>query len=61
MEFEVKRLDKEVKHPRTGKVLKRIFKDVGVVRATEVEEGVTTCEAVSGSGFATNDVITLKK
>jgi curli biogenesis system outer membrane secretion channel CsgG len=61
MEFEVKRLDKEVKHPKTGQVLKRIYKDVGVVRATEVEEGVTTVEAVTGSGFQTNDVITLKK
>jgi curli biogenesis system outer membrane secretion channel CsgG len=61
MEFEVKRLEKEVKHPKTGQVLKRIYKDVGVVRATEVEEGVTTVEAVKGAGFATNDVITLKK
>ena len=61
MEFEVKRLAKEVKHPKTGQVLKRIYKDVGVVRATEVEEGVTTVEAVSGTGFQTNDIITLKK
>lgn len=61
MKFAVQRLAKEVKHPKTGKVLKRIMKDVGMVKATEVEEGVTTCEAVEGSGFATNDVIVLKK
>ena len=61
MQFEVKRLEKEVKHPRDGRVLKRIYKDVGVVEATEVEEGVTTVVAVSGSGFETGDIITLKK
>jgi curli biogenesis system outer membrane secretion channel CsgG len=61
MRFTVQRLDKEVKHPKTGKVLKRLYTDVGIIRATEVEEGVTTCEVVSGSGFQTNDVIVLLK
>ncbi|MBD3381730.1 MAG: hypothetical protein GF404_05995 [candidate division Zixibacteria bacterium] len=61
MQFEVKRFSKEVKHPKTGKVLKVLYDDVGVVKATEVEDGITTVEAVSGSGFAEGDMVELKK
>ena len=61
MEFMVKRKDKEVKHPKTGKILKIIYTDIGTIRATEVEEGVTTCESVSGSGFQSEDFVVLKK
>ncbi len=61
MRFLVKRKVKEVKHPRTGKILKVIYDTVGEVKATEVEEGVTTVVAVSGSGFATGDLVELKK
>ncbi len=60
MTFEVKRKTKEVKHPKTGKILKVIYQTVGEVKATEVEEGVTTVEAVEGSGFKTGDRVTLK-
>ncbi|MBN1211027.1 MAG: hypothetical protein JXA92_00480 [candidate division Zixibacteria bacterium] len=61
MEFEVKRQGKVVKHPKTGKLLKVIYEDIGVVRATEVEEGVTTVEPVSGTGFENEDFVMLKK
>jgi len=61
MKFEVKRKDKEVKHPKTGKVLKVLYTTLGVIQASEVEEGIATCDAISGSGFATGDVVTLKK
>ncbi len=61
MRFEVKRKDKEVKHPKTGKVLKVLYSTLGEIEATEVEDGITTCEAVSGSGFETGDVVTLQK
>jgi curli biogenesis system outer membrane secretion channel CsgG len=61
MRFEVKRKDKEVKHPKTGKILKVLYSTLGEIKATEVEDGITTCEAVSGSGFETGDVVTLKK
>jgi curli biogenesis system outer membrane secretion channel CsgG len=60
MKFDVKRMTKEVKHPKTGKVLKVIYETVGVVKATEVEEGITTVEAVSGSGFETGDTVEIK-
>jgi hypothetical protein len=59
MSFAVKRLAKEVKHPKTGAVLKRIYEDVGTVKATEVEEGVTTLEKVSGGPFHEGDQVTL--
>jgi len=61
MEFEVKRQSKVVKYPKTGKILKVIYSDIGVVKATEVEEGVTTVEAVSGAGFENEDFVLLKK
>lgn len=61
MEFTVRRLKKEVKHPRTGDILKRIYEDIGVVKATEVEEGVTTVTVVSGSGFQDGDIVTIRE
>ncbi len=60
MIFEVKRKTKEVKHPKTGNILKVIYETVGTVKATEVEEGVTTVQAVEGSGFQTGDRVSLK-
>lgn len=60
MEFMVRRFNKEVKHPKTGTVLKVLYDDVGVVKATEVEEGITTVEAVSGEDFAEGDMVTIK-
>ncbi|MBN2170522.1 MAG: hypothetical protein JW819_04275 [Candidatus Krumholzibacteriota bacterium] len=61
VEFTVRRLKKEVKHPKTGAILKRIYEDVGVVKATEVEEGVTTVAVVSGSGFQDGDIVTIRE
>lgn len=60
MTFDVKRKTREVKHPKTGKVLKVLYDTVGVVKATEVEEGITTVEIVEGSGFQTGDRVTLQ-
>jgi curli biogenesis system outer membrane secretion channel CsgG len=61
MSFEVKRKTQEVKHPKTGKVLKVLHETVGEVKAVEVEDGVTTVERISGTGFETGDVVVLKK
>ena len=61
MEFDVKRERKKVTHPKTGKILKIIYDEVGVVKATEVEEGVTTVEAVSGTGFQDADYVVFKE
>jgi len=61
MEFDVKRQTKVVKHPKTGKILKVLYDEIGKVKATEVEEGVTTVVPVSGSGFANEDFVLYKK
>lgn len=60
MKFNVKRVKKEIKN-KAGKVIKVIYEDVGVIEATEVEEGITTCKIVSGSGFANDDLVTPRK
>lgn len=61
MQFDVKRFSKEVTHPKTGKVLKIIYDDIGLVKATEVEEGITTVEKVSGDGFLEGDIVSIHK
>jgi len=61
MQFDVKRERKKVKHPKTGKILKIIYDEVGVVKATEVEEGVTTVEMVSGTDFQDADYVFFKE
>ena len=61
MQFDVQRVQKVVKHPKTGKVLKVLRDTLGVVKATEVEEGVTTVEALSGEGFQNGDMVIFKK
>lgn len=61
MKFEVLRQGKVVKHPKTGKILKVLTDRVGVVEATEVEEGITTVEALEGQGFANGDLVRIRK
>lgn len=60
MKFDVKRVKKEIKN-KEGKVIKVIYEDVGVLEATEVDEGITTCKVVSGSGFATDNLVQPQK
>jgi len=60
MQLEVKRVKKEVKN-RDGKVIKVLYESVGVLEVTEVEEGLSTCKAISGSGFQNDDMVKPKK
>jgi len=60
MKFDVKRIKKEIKN-RDGKVIKVIYENIGVIDVTEVEEGLTTCRAVSGSGFLNDDLVRPQK
>ena len=53
--LEVVRVSKEIKDPSTGKVIRRLTTSVGVIQATDVDEGSAVCSAVSGSGFQTGD------
>lgn len=60
LQLNVKRVKKEVKN-RDGKVIKVLYENVGVLEVTEVEEGLSTCKAVSGSGFQNDDMVKPKK
>jgi curli biogenesis system outer membrane secretion channel CsgG len=53
----VMRVTKEIKDPATGAVIRRLTTSVGVVRATDVDEGSAVCEPVSGTGFKTGDAV----
>ncbi len=61
MKFEVLRQGRVVKHPKTGKILKVITDKIGLVEATEVEDGVTTVIAKEGQGFETGDLVRIRK
>lgn len=56
MRFLVKRIKKEVKN-REGKVIKVLYTEVGEIEVIEVEEGLSTCKAVFGSGFLNDDLV----
>lgn len=60
MQLAVKRVKKEVKN-RDGKVIKVLYQDVGVLEVIEVDEGLSTCKAISGSGFQNDDLVKPKK
>jgi curli biogenesis system outer membrane secretion channel CsgG len=53
--LEVVRATKEIKDPATGAVIRRLTTTVGVVKATDVDDGSAVCTAVSGSGFQVGD------
>jgi len=53
----VMRVTKEIKDPATGAVIRRLSTNIGVVRATDVDDGSAVCEAVSGTGFKTGDAV----
>jgi curli biogenesis system outer membrane secretion channel CsgG len=56
-QFTVERVTKEIKDPTTGAVIRRLATTVGVVKATDVNDGSAMCEPVSGSGFKTGDTV----
>ncbi len=53
----VKRITKEIKDPTTGKTLRKMTADVGVIKLTDVDEGSAVGTAVSGSGFKIGDEV----
>lgn len=54
-QLEVVRVTKEIKDPVTGNVIRRLTSPVGVIRATDVDDGSSVCVPVSGSGFQIGD------
>lgn len=54
-QLQVLRVTKEIKDPATGNVLRRLTTNVGVVKATDVDDVSTICTPVSGSDFKAGD------
>ena len=53
----VQRVSQEIKDPATGKVIRRLSSDVGIVRVTDVEDDSSVAEVESGSGFRISDSV----
>ncbi len=53
----VKRVTKEIKDPTTGKTLRKMTADVGVIKLTDVDEVSAVGTPVSGSGFKVGDEV----
>lgn len=53
----VERVSKEIKDPSTGKVIRRLASQVGVIKVTDVDDISAVATAVSGSGFKTGDAV----
>jgi curli biogenesis system outer membrane secretion channel CsgG len=56
-QFTVLRVTKEIKDPTTGAVLRKLTTNVGVIKATDVDEVSAVCNAISGAGFKVGDTI----
>jgi len=54
-QLEVVRVTKEIKDPSTGTVIRRLTSSIGIIKATDVDDGSAVCSPVSGSGFQTGD------
>ena len=53
----VMRVTKEIKDPATGAVIRRLSTNIGVVRATDVDDQSAVCIPVSGTDFKTGDAV----
>jgi curli biogenesis system outer membrane secretion channel CsgG len=53
----VKRITKEIKDPTTGKTIRKLTADVGVIKLTDVDEISAIGAPVSGSGFKVGDEV----
>ena len=53
----VQRTSQEIKDPATGKVIRRLTSEVGVVRVTEVDEDSSVAAVESGAGFKISDLV----
>ncbi len=59
-ELTVERVSKEIKDPATGKVLRRLSTQLGIVKVTDVDDVSAVCSVVSGTGFKTGDAVKTK-
>jgi curli biogenesis system outer membrane secretion channel CsgG len=59
-QLSVERVSKEIKDPATGKVLRRMSTQIGLVKVTDVDDISSVCSVVSGAGFKTGDAVKTK-
>ncbi len=52
----IERVDKEIKDPATGKVIRRMATKIGVVQVTDVDDSSSVAKVVSGTGFKIGDL-----
>jgi curli biogenesis system outer membrane secretion channel CsgG len=56
-QLNVMRVTREIKDPATGAVIRRLTTNVGVVKATDVDDASAVCTPVSGSDFKVGDAV----
>lgn len=56
-QLNVMRVTKEIKDPATGAVIRRLSTNIGVVKATDVDDGSAVCTPVSGTDFKVGDAV----
>ena len=56
-QLNVERVTKEIKDPATGKVIRRLATNVGVIRVTDVDDISAVATTVSGAGFKVGDAV----
>jgi curli biogenesis system outer membrane secretion channel CsgG len=54
-QLSIERVSREIKDPATGKVIRRMTSNVGVVKVTEVDADSSVASIVSGTGFKVGD------
>ena len=55
-QLSIERVSKEIKDPATGKVLRRMSAQVGVIEITDVDDISAVAKIVSGTGFKVGDL-----
>ena len=56
-QLSVERVSREIKDPATGKVLRRLSSQVGVIKVTDVDDVSAIATVVSGTGFKVGDMV----
>ena len=51
----VVRVGREIKDPATGQVIRRLTSTIGTIQAVDVDDTLSVCNVVSGSGFQVGD------
>ncbi len=54
-QLSIERINREIKDPATGQVIRRMTSKIGIVEVTDVDEISAICRIVSGTGFKVGD------